>query len=922
MRCVLLGGQFREEAEENVEDEGRETSGSEAPSQVARSRRRTQRRGQFDQSASYCRPIVYHPGGIFEELPPLPREVLRDPQVQSWGNVFSSCSSSETVKRLLRERGGAGVTFLIPSAEQPGRPVGYQCVYESYFQDQTKLWFPIPRLITSYAFRRDIAISQLLNGSLRIAVMLMVMAAEMDISMSVRVFEELTFTKAEPNGIFSVKMRANYNVLTGHPNKTQDWQRAYFYVKSDEHAFEEPPGDDYRVLWNPLLVRHPNTIAYPEKFFENAQLIAAHSHLRWPDLSREWIRRQQARIARVDWESRLPCVLGTRKSRLSLFTREQQKLLDKAREMEGIPDLSALLRGKLQMISSSAGTSEVRPTRADGDADSEPPARSPPKERATKSKKQSPEEQPSTLERNVPLEMAPSSADASEVAAKKKKKKKDGKKRSREETFMEPAGTSAAMGSDDMGRLDPIDSTRGSSEGCPKKKTRRTAAGDEGGSQDGSPSSKRAPSSAARRKDGESGGSLPQMSGRGFPDRVEFLYDERTPLVLNPLRCAELTRQIRGGTKELPPLDDLYFKKEYIDAAVASKRSDGSMNYLVEKYDSTLKQTMTQLGASEKLARTRLGVIERLRAENKKAGDQAVKEKEVLRVKFKELKEKLKSDRLAKKEALREKARLERLVASRERRPSSRKRGAVTRERIKVQTAMADKSTRCVDKMKGYLDRLNALEKAKSLDSGTEIPQSMIDIFSEQEKVHEAEVAKLRLEPFSEDDFALSPLNLPSRFVSEDLMGVLDPYGSNVGLIGHESASQLITSREATEDPVDEPMIDITSAPPERMVVPEGTPTEERPDGNDLKATGDAIQADTGNVAAEDPVLVSSSEEREEDEVGEEENRSSPALIKETVRDFSASDPPAQVEDLDAQAVEEETAEPLAPSRDDQDIVV
>ena len=84
----------------------------------------------------------------------------------------------------------------------------------------------------------------------------------------------------------------------------------------------------------------------------------------------------------------------------------------------------------------------------------------------------------------------------------------------------------------------------------------------------------------------------------------------------------------------------------------------------------------------------------------------------------------------------------------------------------------------------------------------------------------------------------------------------------------------------------------------------------------------DRIQADTGNVAAEDPVLVSSSEEREEDEVGEEENRSSPALIKETVWDLSASDPPAQVEDLDAQAVEEETAEPLAPSRDDQDIVV
>lgn len=106
---------------------------------------------------------------------------------------------------------------------------------------------------------------------------------------------------------------------------------------------------------------------------------------------------------------------------------------------------------------------------------------------------------------------------------------------------------------------------------------------------------------------------------------MEFLYDEKTPLVLNPLQCAELTRQIRGGTRELPPIGDLYFKDEYIDAASASKRvsyfplslplflrsqiillrglrgtilvfgivhSDGSMNYLVEKYDSALKQMM------------------------------------------------------------------------------------------------------------------------------------------------------------------------------------------------------------------------------------------------------------------------------------------------------------------------------------------
>ncbi|KAF3542582.1 hypothetical protein DY000_02009852 [Brassica cretica] len=33
------------------------------------------------------RPTIYHPGGIFEELSPLPPELLHDPRAQSWGNV-------------------------------------------------------------------------------------------------------------------------------------------------------------------------------------------------------------------------------------------------------------------------------------------------------------------------------------------------------------------------------------------------------------------------------------------------------------------------------------------------------------------------------------------------------------------------------------------------------------------------------------------------------------------------------------------------------------------------------------------------------------------------------------------------------------------------------------------------------------------
>ncbi|KAG2314746.1 hypothetical protein Bca52824_017868 [Brassica carinata] len=87
------------------------------------------------------------------------------------------------------------------------------------------------------------------------------------------------------------------------------------------------PSPKAKTLVPPIGIdycRHPNTIAYPEKFFESAQAIATHSHLRWPDLSREWIRRQQARIARAAEEigySGSPTRLSSRLS--GLRTAEQ-----------------------------------------------------------------------------------------------------------------------------------------------------------------------------------------------------------------------------------------------------------------------------------------------------------------------------------------------------------------------------------------------------------------------------------------------------------------------------------------------------------------------------------------------------------------------------------------------------------------------
>lgn len=206
-----------------------------------------------------CRPWCYHDGGLVEELPALPPEALRDPYAkgQDWDKIVGTCSTHSSVRKVLQESGGAGVTYIIPSSQQRpwSPPVGYHCLFESYFQEDTKLWFPVPRLVTSYAFRRDIAMCQLVNGSYRIAVALMVIAAEVNLSLSVRAFEELTTVRVLRPGLFSLRMRPSYNILTGHPNKTKRWRRSYFYVQSDEFAFAEPPKEDFRVLWNRRLGR-------------------------------------------------------------------------------------------------------------------------------------------------------------------------------------------------------------------------------------------------------------------------------------------------------------------------------------------------------------------------------------------------------------------------------------------------------------------------------------------------------------------------------------------------------------------------------------------------------------------------------------------------------------------------------------------
>ncbi|KAF2616253.1 hypothetical protein F2Q70_00012181 [Brassica cretica] len=120
---VIVGSSDVGGSEDRGGDQSDAATGSERGDANASGRspmpsRRVRERVRFDQID--CRPTIYHPGGIFEELAPLLPELLRDPLAHSWGNVFGSCASHHTVRDLLRASGGAVGSSDVSGSENRG----------------------------------------------------------------------------------------------------------------------------------------------------------------------------------------------------------------------------------------------------------------------------------------------------------------------------------------------------------------------------------------------------------------------------------------------------------------------------------------------------------------------------------------------------------------------------------------------------------------------------------------------------------------------------------------------------------------------------------------------------------------------------------------------------------------------------------
>ncbi|KAF8064719.1 hypothetical protein N665_1172s0015 [Sinapis alba] len=269
-----------------------------------------------------------------EEIDPDQERTLSTKKKQNWANHLPTKSSFKSVRRLIFQTNPpAGFSFLIPADHQrpwtppsgvrrlifqtnppagfsfliPADhqrpwtpPSGYACVYESWFVNSS-LWWPLPEFLTTYCNLRKIALGQYTANGIRILVTLTVLAAELGIKMSVRLFEELTTPSiTAETGFFYGKMVPKYNVITGKPSKVNFWNHRYFYVKINEASFEDPT-----IILNGYFNSNIDRISKwsqggSESFLEEVEAIRTLSHQHWPDISEDRIQAALKRINRAE----------------------------------------------------------------------------------------------------------------------------------------------------------------------------------------------------------------------------------------------------------------------------------------------------------------------------------------------------------------------------------------------------------------------------------------------------------------------------------------------------------------------------------------------------------------------------------------------------------------------------------------------
>ncbi|KAL0770620.1 hypothetical protein Bca101_035771 [Brassica carinata] len=560
------------------------------------------------------------------------------------------------------------------------------------------------------------------------------------------------------------------------------------------------------------------------------------------------------------WDS-LPHVNRSMTKRLSLFTRAEQKEVNRARSMKQLPDLSLIVAGKLgtkrggygsKVGPSGPETTDVVPVTAEQapTGGSSQGKNSKKKKKNTEARKESNEVEQTDVDDSSKKggKKRKAGDPPAEDAPKKKKMKKKDSSLPRPSSVCEeelqalvPDATPEAGTSDDD-----------ENETIALRRRRREDRTTEGGSR-GVSTGDRGISEVPRKfpaSEGQQGrlmgdssahiteGSETRVSGhpKETPeDGFKFEFNRELPLVCYPEDCARLLQLVKGGPDQLPPVGDLLFKDEYEHAACSFVKSQGDWSVLVEKYDTALRRTREQVREGEE---ARKKTEEALRIALWDKSDAITREK-ALRKAFDETrtsdavelqmcKDSMKNlelvlDKLAKEKAELEKARAAESLKYEEEmnRLHKSRRYEVTHERIRVMIAMIAKAEKRFHQISLCEVRRDKYEEARCLqgqafgtrrclerikDAGTEILQEIIETYAGQEEHYEREAARLEVKEIPEEDLRLCPLVLESRFLIDEIWRQIDPFGSNFYLIDSEAAIALRTPRADRDPPSEDQM--------------------------------------------------------------------------------------------------------------------
>ncbi|CAH8392598.1 unnamed protein product [Eruca vesicaria subsp. sativa] len=299
-------------------------------------------------------------------------------------------------------------------------------------------------------------------------------------------------------------------------------------------------------------------------------------------------------------------------------------------------------------------------------------------------------------------------------------------------------------------------------------------------------------------------GSANQETPLALLERWDFQHKKDTPFVNDQGACAELSRRIRGGTREMPKIRDLAFLEKFAESARADAVASARKNHLILECELAMRKMAFDLEKAEtviktkdaELEKTRKSALERVKETaverncNQRERNQAIERADGLDEDLENAQTKIAQlEREKVEEAEKHKKLMDFMKQARA--------GEVISERGRL---MAAASTR-FNKFRKYMADQDELETKlcfhaqasgtlQSLDVlekwGLQVPKRMRDTLTVNEKKYKCEVEEVDVEEIIEQDLSLSP---PRSGPLKDL----DQFGTNMGLVDSATAVSLLS---------------------------------------------------------------------------------------------------------------------------------